>query len=587
MPLTGIWNHDKGGRIELIEDKAFVTIKHPVTGTRRVKVEDFYFGPSKIRFFGFVGTVEQDVIKWNHGATWDRGISCEELPDKYTAVNPSFPEWNNAMGDQENWSICLNIKPGDAQLGDDEQTDAFFFWQGTYFEMTLEGVPKSDKWSSKLTEIADLNGSKQVEAYVKSKLNQNTKVFWSPGKIRRWGAEVGVPGSLKQNNSENLLIHKHDKWRLVEVAPDGRPTEHALAPHILRRLTYPAFKLVGPPPTRAAADLYVDEAGISLCSEQAWINGSTVVRKGRQCPGRELMCVPESFKPIRYVPLNLREACLIAISKVPTCALTGATLMPTTQFASPDSRQIAEAIGEQFGDKANIHGIRVMASASMRGHSKLMSADHDFTAGFCKSAGCQAVHFKGSNLVLLHGEAWEMNHGISYMFEEERCDFSNHAKEAALMASLANKKSISFLANGGPTVAINLSRMLLLCGKGRVFTFTGLHSKRGQSGASGGFTATREKLESSIDALHNLSPQFFGSLKLPRSGDDIVAQLASKPLHLLNWDGNKGITETEYTVKPDCPNTDVNPGVQDDQRALDSYARGCAEKLCEELTRPG
>lgn len=258
--------------------------------------------------------------------------------------------------------------------------------------------------------------------------------------------------------------------------------------------------------------------------------------------------------------------------------------MPTTQFASPDSKQIAEAVGEKFGQKAGKHGIHVMASASMRGHDKLMSADHDFTYGFCKNSGCQAVHFKGSNLTALHGEAWQMNHGISYMFEEERYDFSNHAKEAALMASLSNPRSVSFLANGGPTVAINLCRMLLLCGKNRVFTFTGLHSKGGQSGASGSFKASQEKLESTIAALLDLSPQFFGSRSIPTSGPAIVKALGSKPLRLLNWD-EKQISESEYILQPDSPNIAVNPGIQGSKEAIRGYANGCAEKLCEELTR--
>jgi len=394
-----------------------------------------------------------------------------------------------------------------------------------------------------------------------------------------------VPGSQKKNDSENLLVLENNrKWHFVEISSDGTYTEYGLSSNILRRITYPYFKRVGPPPMRSAADVYFDDAGINVYSEPAWINGATVVRQSRNCPGRELLFVPGSFKPVRYVPLILRADFLIAISRVPTCALTGATLMPTTQFASPDSKVIAEAIGEKFGQRASTHGVRLMASASMRGHDKLMSADHDFTSGFCRNADCQAVHFKGSNLTALHGEAWQMNHGISYMLEEERYDFSNHAKEAALMASLTNPRSVSFLANGGPTVAINLCRMLLLCGKNRVFTFTGLHSKGGQSGASGSFKASQEKLESTMAALLELSPQFFGLKNIPRSSPAIVKALGSKPLRLLNWDEKK-INETEYILQPDSPNTAVNPGIQGSKEAIEGYAKGCAEKICEELTR--
>jgi len=371
----------------------------------------------------------------------------------------------------------------------------------------------------------------------------------------------------------------------VEVAPDGNTTEYKLGADIRQRITYPFFKCIGPVPARMAADVYSDENGINKYSEPAWINGSTVLRQGLNCPGRELVYVPKIFKPIRYVPLTLRSACLIAISKVPTCALTGATLMPTTQFASPLSKKIAEAVGEEFGKKVETHGVYLMSSASMRGHDKLMSADHDFTCGFCKNPGCQAVHFKGSNIVALHGEAWEMKHGISYMFEEEFLDFSNHAKEAALMASLCNERSVSFLANGGPTVAINLSRMLLLCGKNRVFTLTGLHSKGGKSGASGAFPASKEKLESAVDALLNLSPTFFGSNKnVPKGGDAVVAALVSKPLRLLSWDESKRLTETEYTLKPDSPNQDVYPGIFD-EKAICGYATQCSDEICKELAK--
>jgi len=394
-----------------------------------------------------------------------------------------------------------------------------------------------------------------------------------------------VPGSEKKTDSENLLVVEANQWHLVEVAPDGKPTKYDLSPMMLRRITYPCFKLVGPP-VRIAADVYFDSSGISLYSEAAWINGSTVVRLGADCPGRDLVYVPGSFRSIRYVPLSLRPNWLTAVSGVPTCALTGATLTPTTQFASPDSKEIAEAVGESFGQAAHTHGIRVMASASMRGHVKLMSADHDFTYGFCKNPGCQAVHFKGSNLVALHGEAWEMKHGISYILEEERCNFSNNAKEAALMASLTNQQSISFLANGGPTVAMNLCRMLVLCGKNRVFTLTGLHSNSGKSGASGCFSHSLEQLESTITALHDLSPLFFDRFKLPRRGDQLMKELVSKPLRLLNWVENEGVVETTYILKPDCPNTAVNPGVQGSKKTIQLYAVGCMQKICETLKEP-
>jgi len=592
MSVAGLWSHGtQGGAIEITEDKDTTTIKHFVTGSIQLKAAQFYCGASKtkVKFFGFYGDVGDNEINWSNNVKWIRGFNLHDLPDKCTARDQKFPEWDNETGEQDKWSICFNIKPDDMKLRDAWQTDASFFWQGTYFEMTSEGIPKSSKWSTKLGEIADKDGSKQVEAYVKAKMNKKARAFWSPAKVRRWGKDILVPESDKTNDSENLLILEDNKWSLVEVAPDGKDTLYELPAYMWIRITYPVFWLVGPPPAGMAAEVYsnyTDDTGSIGCSEPAWINGSTVVRTSRNgLEKRWLTSVPKSFKPIRYIPLALRAKALNEISKVPSCALTGATLMPNTQFASPLSKQIAEALGDKFGRGADTHGIRIMASGSMRGHAQLMSADHDFTYGFCKNPGCQAVHFKGSNIVALHGAAWEINHGITYMIEEEEFDFSNHAKEAALMASLCNGKSISFLANGGPTVAINLSRMLLLCEKNRVFTFTGLHSKGGKSGASGGFSASKEKLQSAVDALNSLSPQFFGErIQKTRSGDEIVAALAEKPLRLLSWDETQGCIETHYTLKPDSPNNNVYPGIFQ-KNAIEGYAAKCSEQLHEELAK--
>merc|ERR1711924_465614 len=147
----------------------------------------------------------------------------------------------------------------------------------------------------------------------------------------------------------------------------------------------------------------------------------------------------------------------------------------------------------------------------MRAHRAAMSVDHDFTKGFVDSggAGCNAVHFKGSNAVMLHGDAWKMEHGVSYLIEEALEDFSNHAKEAALVGSAMNTKSIAILANGGPTVAINLTRFLAFCSPERVFTLCGLHGSSGNSGAAGGFNQSKEQLESSISSVGDLAPKVF------------------------------------------------------------------------------
>jgi len=582
MSFAGRWFHSDlkyTSPIDIQEDGDDLIIDCFILGNTRVPTKQFYCNKTNTaKYSTAVGTVQTNAIHWSTGEKWFRDPIG--LPEKYTAVDKTFPD----LTEKDNFAICFNIKYQDMTLNDQWKTDPFFHWRGTYFELQTNGVPKDDKWSSKLSEIADETGIEQVKTYVSKKLGTiKARVFWSPGKVKRWGKDVYWTGSEKRTTSENLLVRKDDdSWQLHEIDPKGNFTEHDLPKELLSRITYTSFKLVGPAPADCAADIYIysDEKGMNVFSEAAWINGSTVVRKSGSCEGRQISYVPSSFKPIRYVPFALRANFLAAVHKVPSCGLTGATLMPDSLYASPFSKELAHEIGKEFGRQATSHNVRVMSSASMRGHMNLMSADHDFTQGFCENRGCQAVHFKGSNMVALHGEAWEMEHGVSYMLEEEKADFSNHAKEAALMASLSSPKSISFLANGGPTVAINLCRMLLLCGTGRVFTFTGLHGKGGTSGASGAFKAPKEKLEASIAGMRDLAPDFFTQLKVPTKGDEIVKALESKPLRLLNWE-NTAVGVTEYILRPDAPNKDVKPGVP--EAHVEEYATECAKELCKAL----
>merc|ERR1712187_319726 len=154
----------------------------------------------------------------------------------------------------------------------------------------------------------------------------------------------------------------------------------------------------------------------------------------------------------------------------------------------------AVQVGQQLALLADEHDVRLIASASMRANNAAMSADHDFTLGFMEGPGCKAVHFKGSNAVMLHGDLWKMNHGVSYVIEEELEDFSNHAKEAAMIGSSMNTDSFALLANGGPTVAINLTRLLFFCSPHHVFTICGMHSKSGTSGAAGHFKQSKKQM---------------------------------------------------------------------------------------------
>lgn len=65
-----------------------------------------------------------------------------------------------------------------------------------------------------------------------------------------------------------------------------------------------------------------------------------------------------------------------------------------------------------------------------------------------------------------------------------------------------------------------------------------------------------------------------------------MKELVSKPLRLLNWVENEGVVETTYILKPDCPNTAVNPGVQGSKKTIQLYAVGCMQKICETLKEP-
>ena len=64
-------------------------------------------------------------------------------------------------------------------------------------------------------------------------------------------------------------------------------------------------------------------------------------------------------------------------------------------------------------------------------------ADNDCSQGFVEGGGDagrgnNAVHFKGTNFLRLHGDMWAVQHGASYVLEETPVDFTNNVKEVRL-----------------------------------------------------------------------------------------------------------------------------------------------------------
>merc|ERR1712232_75263 len=187
--------------------------------------------------------------------------------------------------------------------------------------------------------------------------------------------------------------------------------------------------------------------------------------------------------------------------------------------------------------------------------------------GFVRgSSACHAVHFKGTNAVLLHGDAWRIDHGTTYLLEEGHLDFSNHAKEAALMASCMHTKSLALCANGDPTVACNVARFLQLCSPGRVFTICGMHGPSGRSGAAASFPLSAEQLNHYFGSLRQLAPTFFGNVSV--DPNTIAASLSTRPLRLLHVDLEKGCTEYRYTLQVGAANNELSPGFTAEQKSI-------------------
>eukprot|EP00928_Gymnodinium_smaydae_P061651 TRINITY_DN45687_c0_g1_i1.p1 TRINITY_DN45687_c0_g1~~TRINITY_DN45687_c0_g1_i1.p1 ORF type:complete len:778 (-),score=147.57 TRINITY_DN45687_c0_g1_i1:41-2332(-) len=521
-------------------------------------------------------------------------IDCEEfleylfqivdVPSRYTAYCSSFPEFES--GEVER--ICFNLREDEAEA----TSSCPFCWQGAYCRLDSEGVPTDAAWKEHLGQIASTVGAEKVQAYCKSQLRPGDQVFWSPAKARRWGAFFPAVVLEKATTHENLLIKSADaQWRLVEVDPnDGAATEFALANEILGRITYSYFELAESASGAASSDpslkcFYGDDT-LSL---PAWVDGATLLlpascgqlvdptstygRAGR----RRLQSVPPSFQPHRYVPLARRKDFFAKVAAEPHITITGATLPKNSPFSSPVAGELAHAIGVELGELAESLGVRHMVSASMQGHSNVASADADFTRGFVEAPGARAVHFKGTNMVNLHARAWTVSHGMNYLLEEECDNFSNNAKEAALMVASSHAKSVALLAGGGPTVALNLCRMLLVCSSRRVFTISGMHAPSGTSGASGFFCKSSEELAASVHGLDKLVGEGsifarFASI----SAEEIDAELRGKPLTLLNVDAEAGCSSGEYVLQGGSNNAAKNPGLNECSE-VPAYAKACAK----------
>merc|ERR1719512_706790 len=215
----------------------------------------------------------------------------------------------------------------------------------------------------------------------------------------------------------------------------------------------------------------------------------------------------------------------------------------------------------------------------MRAHDLAASADNDLTAGFVRRPGCKAVSFKGTNSVRLHGDLWRIAHGTTYVLQEEATDFSNHAKEACLMACCTNSGSIALCANGGPTVACNVARFLVLCQPRKVFTLCGVHAPSGMSGAAASFPLSSEQLQGFFTSLVELAPAFFSGLT-KTDAKEIEALLEQRPLRLLEVSAALGCEERQYILRPGTNNPTPVPGIVargDPPTAM--YARAAARVI--------
>jgi len=496
-----------------------------------------------------------------------------------TACSETFPIFKDHRR-----VVCFNLRQGDAESLN-LPYDPFFHWHGCYAELSKEGEPLDPIWCACLSALSSVEGVERVRSFCKERLTTNDRVFYSPGKAKRWSATMLGPDGAKQTTTENLLLRRTldaggVAWFLQELPKDEAiPPPLVLAESMLGRITYHMMILSKDAGAEECKPLYANDP-----SQAAWLDGCSLIRREADCTSMAedlhmIEKVPESFAAVRFVELSTRDDWLRCVMDRPTFALTGATACRGSPFSSPKSTEAAFMIGKELGTRCEDHGITLMASASMRAHDETMSADHDFTKGFMEgSPECMTVHFKGSNSVMLHGDLWRMKHGVSYVVEEEDLDCSNHAKEAALVTSSVNSQSIALLGNGGPTVAINLTRFLLLCGPGRVFAFCGLHGGNGGSGAAGLFRQSEEQLKAAVKGVGSLAPSVLGALAAAAESN-ITHNLKERPLTLLEL-VDEGCSARNFVLQPNLPNTELSHGIAHGQERLMSvYARQCAQHI--------
>eukprot|EP00927_Polykrikos_kofoidii_P056589 TRINITY_DN50682_c0_g1_i1.p1 TRINITY_DN50682_c0_g1~~TRINITY_DN50682_c0_g1_i1.p1 ORF type:complete len:525 (-),score=96.98 TRINITY_DN50682_c0_g1_i1:199-1773(-) len=497
-----------------------------------------------------------------------------ELPSNLTALDSRFPEFLPSDDD----AICFNLRPGDV----DFQPDPFFHWQGSYFELE-NGVPKNAYWQKAFHSIANESGFGRVCNFCTRTLQTGDRVFYKPGKAKRWLGMLG-PDGKKPTTTENVLVRRQSdegiRWSFIEVVDkDGEVSEWPVSERALSRLTYPLLQLALEANVGDSATASEVVPGETALCEQVWLDGSTLIRRVSDQTGSDaadahiVRILPSSCHSLRFVPLDRRVDFLRSVASAPTFAVTGATLNRDSVYGSALSVEVAMEVGVALAAISKMSGICTMASASMRAHHAAMSADHDLTLGFVSNPECRAIHFKGSNAVRLDGDAWRMGHGTSYLIEEEALDFSNHAKEACLMACATHEHSIALCANGGPTVACNVARFLTLCSSGSVFTICGMHSPSGTSGAAVSFHTSKQQLAAAIDSLIKLAPSFFEAFVKEREADGIAAVLLQRSLRLLDVGSETEIESEacqlrEYVVQPDAANEVPSPGLGPQQASL-------------------
>jgi len=505
-------------------------------------------------------------------------LGVQTFQDQFTACHEGFPQ----LAAIDKHAICFNVQEGVVP----SDTDPYFQWQGTYFQLDCDGCPVDESWRDGLKYIAKDEGVELVKEYcsAKTKLRDGgDQVYYCPAKVRRWG--IKGPDPSKPTNMENLLIKRQHQWIHVEVYADEQQQATGKEfriddKQLLRRITY-LFFFCELNPGKNADVVYGDQDP----SEKAWLWGSSLLRLiGTQGESslRLLHSIPACFGPVRFVPLSSRKAFMNQVASTPTAVITGATLEKDSQFASQFSTEIGREIGHNLAKHADQTGVKVLINGSMKGHSKTMSADEDFAAGFLRHPGCKVVSVKGLNMVQLHGDAWKVESGVGYVLEEELKDFSNNAKEACICAAVLNSKSIVMAANGGPTVSSNLARFLYLSSPERVFAVNGMHSTGGKSGASGSFKTTADTLDQAVGAMKIFAPDFFKDFL--KTGEALQQELLKKPLTLLdfNVDGDKRCVRDTYTLKHAEENQKVSPGITN-KNDVEAYCEEAVEIMLRQV----